>query len=288
MRPIRQTVAALNCLAPAVLGVFLAVLEAQQAPDAAVEKPLSFEVATFKPAATDAVGSMFWFNPDGVKIRNLPLMTIVREAFGLEPDRIFSESGVAKVSSNFDIEAKVAPEDAQKFKVLSIEKRNQMVVSLLEERCGLKYHHETRELPEYELVVATGGVKMTASKPDKANGEGRGQHLWRMRRGQVESTGTGMSDLARILSGQLGRTVVDKTGLTGNYDYKLAWTPDDVPPAMTKPGSSDASEGGAAAPDTSAPSLFTALQVQLGLKLEATKGPVDVVVIDRLQQPSAN
>ena len=97
-----------------------------------------------------------------------------------------------------------------------------------------------------------------------------------------------MSDLARILSGQLGRTVVDKTGLTGNYDYKLAWTPDDVPPAMTKPGSSDASEGGAAAPDTSAPSLFTALQEQLGLKLEATKGPVDVVVIDRLQQPSAN
>jgi bla regulator protein blaR1 len=106
-------------------------------------------------------------------------------------------------------------------------------------------------------------------------------------RGHIESVGTGMSGLVRLLSGQLGRTVVDKTGLTGDFDYKLDWTPDDTASAMTKssnpgPGDNTTSQ------DAAGPSLFTALEEQLGLKLESTKGPVDVIVIDQLEQPTAN
>ena len=106
-------------------------------------------------------------------------------------------------------------------------------------------------------------------------------------RGHVESTATDTHSLARILSAQLHRTVIDKTDLKGDFDYKLDWTPDDAPPAMAKGG--DAAPGdNAIAQDNVGPSLFTALEEQLGLKLEASKGPVDVVVIDALVQPTAN
>jgi uncharacterized protein (TIGR03435 family) len=281
MKPILQAFAASNCLALIALS-FPSVLARAQQPTGAptlINLPLNFEVSTIKPAAADAEGWKFLFTPDGLKITNLSLMAIVREALGLDPTRIVSAPGVVKAGGNFDIEAKVSPEDVAKFKG---PERKQMVISLLEERCGLKYHHEMRELPEYELVVAKGGVKMTSSKVDAANG------TWRARPGHIESTGTGMSDLAGILSKQLGRTVRDETGLIGNYDYRLAWMPDDVPQAMTKAGSLEASGGAASVTDALAPSLFTALREQLGLRLQATKGPVDVVVIDELQPPSAN
>lgn len=237
---------------------------------------------------------MFNITSDGMKITNVPLWTIVREAFGLENDRLFGGPAWSKTTA-FDLEAKVSPEDAVKLKALKMEERRQMMVSLLEERFGLRYHHETRDLPMYELVVAKGGVKMQASKPDPEgpdHGPGPepspGRHMLMMHgRGHIESVGTGTSGLVRLLSAQLGRTVVDKTGLTGDFDYKLDWTPDDTLPQMTKSGS-PAPGDNASSPDAAGPSLFTALEEQLGLKLESTKGPVDVIVIDQLNQPTAN
>jgi uncharacterized protein (TIGR03435 family) len=241
---------------------------------------------------------MFNVSPDGIRITNVPLRTIVREAFGIEDDRLFGGPAWSKTSM-FDIEARVAPEDAPKLKGLNFERRRQMMVSLLEERFGLKYHHETRDLPEYELVVDKGGNKMQASKPDPAGpdpgpdpGPGPapspGRHMLMMHgRGHIESMGTGMPGLAGLLSGQLGRTVVDKTGLSGDFDYKLDWTPDDTASAITKSGNPLPGDN-ATSQDAGGPSLFTALEEQLGLKLESTKGPVDVIVIDRLEQPTAN
>lgn len=237
---------------------------------------------------------MFQITSDGMKITNVPLWMMVREAFGLENDRLFGGPSWAKTTA-FDVEAKVSPEDALKLKALKMEERRQMMVSLLEERFGLKYHHETRDLPMYELVVAKGGGKMQASKPDPEgpdNGPGPepspGRHMLMMRgRGHIESVGSATSGLVRLLSAQLGRTVVDKTGLTGDFDYKLDWTPDDTLPQMTRSGN-PAPGDSAASPDTGGPSLFTALEEQLGLKLESTKGPVDVIVIDQLNPPTAN
>jgi uncharacterized protein (TIGR03435 family) len=92
--------------------------------------------------------------------------------------------------------------------------------------------------------------------------------------------------LAHMLSQLLGRTVVDKTGLTGKYDFKLEWTPDDAPPPMAASGAGGQQQS--TLPDASGPSLFTALQEQLGLKLETKKAMSDVIVIDHIEQPSAN
>jgi uncharacterized protein (TIGR03435 family) len=256
--------------------------------DAAESKLPAWDVSTIKPGSSDERGSMIQFTPDGVKYTNVSLWTIVREAFRLEDDHLFGGPGWSKTSM-FDIEAKVAPEDAPRLKDLTFAQRQQMVVSLVEERFGLKYHHETRDLSLYDLVVAKGGSKLTPSKPDPPAEDGDEKHANRRLmsgRGHIESVGTGTEDLARILSGQLGRTVVDKTGLAGRFDYKLDWTPDNASQQMMKSG--DSGPGENASSDSVGPSLFTALEEQLGLKLESAKGPVDVVVIDQLQQPTAN
>jgi bla regulator protein blaR1 len=140
-------------------------------------------------------------------------------------------------------------------------------------------------------VVAKNGPKLQASKPDQPAADGseqHGNHMLRMHgRGHLESTGADIHGLTRILATLLGRTVIDKTGLTGNFDYKLDWTPDDAMQAAAKGGDAIAGASAASA-DNAGPSLFTALEEQLGLRLEAAKGPADVVVIDQLEQPSEN
>jgi uncharacterized protein (TIGR03435 family) len=125
---------------------------------------------------------------------------------------------------------------------------------------------------------------MTAAKPFPnppavaKNGPGS---LMLTGRGKLEAEGTTMPYVATVLENQVQRKVVDRTGLTGAYDFTLTWTPD-------QPGNVEA--GGVALPagDESAPSIFTAVQEQLGLKLEASKGPVDVIVVDQIEKPEAN
>lgn len=256
-----------------------------------------FEVSTVKPASPSD-SSMMRFTPDGISINGVPLKMLIRESFGVEDDRILGEP--AWVKNRYDIEAKVDPDDAPRLKNLKMEERRGMLLPLLEDRFNLKYHHETRELPMYALVVAKGGLKMKASAPDPpktddppkpgdggAGGKPRmGRHSLMMNdRGHLESTGTTTEMLAHILAQQLGRTVENKTDLAGNYDYTLQWTPDDVGTPM----GGDAGPGKGDDPsDAGGPSLFTALEEQLGLKLEATKGMVDVIVIDRMDLPSGN
>ena len=132
----------------------------------------------------------------------------------------------------------------------------------------------------YALVIAKGGSKLKPSKERRGLMAGRGQ---------MTGTGASLEMLAHLLSNFTGRTVVDRTGLDGGYDFKLEWAPDPgemgaagPPPPGAPPGEKEAS------PVPDGPSLFTAIQEQLGLKLEATKGPVEVVVIDHAEKPSAN
>jgi uncharacterized protein (TIGR03435 family) len=156
-----------------------------------------------------------------------------------------------------------------------------MFREILVERFGLKVHHETRTLPVYALVVAKGGPKMTASKPQPNDPDGMPGNPGVLNTSLGRETGRGalIEFLAEDLSDALGRKVVDKTGLTGRYDFTLTWAPDDDAAAMGSSASSGAPQG---------PSLFTAVQEQLGLKLEPVKAPVDVVVIDHLEKPSEN
>ena len=228
---------------------------------------------------------MMMFTADGLSITGIPLEMIIREAFNVEADHIIGEPSWVK-SSHFDIEAKVAPDDAPKLKGLSPVQRKTMVVGLLTDRFGLKYHRETRDLPIYELVIAKGGVKM---QPAKAQDPAQARHMMMVGGpGKIESTSMKTSALAHVLSMQLRRTVIDKTGLTGQYDFTLTFAPDEGAAVLAGPTDGSPTRNSDAGDNTTAPSLFTAIEEQLGLKLESAKGPEEVIVIDQIEQPSAN
>jgi uncharacterized protein (TIGR03435 family) len=155
---------------------------------------------------------------------------------------------------------------------------------LLAERFQLTVHKESKEMPAYTLVVARNGHKMKASE-DQAAGQ---QHM-RMGRGQLNAVGFPIEEFAKSLSNMTGRPIVDRTGLKGRFDFTLEWTPD--PGAPMGPGGAIGPPPGAPQPppaDPSGPSLFTAIQEQLGLRLESTKSTVEVLVIDKIEKPSAN
>lgn len=272
----------------------------------------AFDVVSIKPHKDEGVRMQagIWIRPDGLSASGIPLPMLLREAFGVSEDRVLHEPDWAR-ASRYDIEAKVAPEDAAKLKALSPQQRWEMLLPVLEDRFNLKYHHATADLQAYTLIVAKGGAKMTAAepgqgggdalltKPDGAGGGARPPQMM-MRRSsdgmRMEAHATSMASLAQMISEQLGSTVVDRTGLAGNYDYTLSWMPDDsagpmmtgsAPMAMRMSGVGGPADGDASK-EAAGPSLFTALQEQLGLKLETQKVPVDVFVIDRIEQLSPN
>jgi uncharacterized protein (TIGR03435 family) len=148
--------------------------------------------------------------------------------------------------------------------------------SLLTERFQVAIHHETRKEPVYALVVAKGGPKLAEHK----DADGKRQGIRSSKRGQFNGTNVPVHFLATLLSNQLGRPVLDQTGLAGKYDFKLEWTPD--PLEITVPPGIDPGPP----PDLNGPTLFTAVQEQLGLRLESPKGPV--IVVDRAEIASEN
>ena len=160
--------------------------------------------------------------------------------------------------------------------------RRKMMQAMLAERFKLTVHHEQKELGKYDLVIAKGGVKLQpptdvegAPKGGDGNPQPKGSMM--VRNGQLTGEGIPVSNLATFLAQMLHKQVVDKTGLTGNYDMSLKWQPEDQ-----SPESHDATGG------EQAPSIFTAVQEQLGLKLEPTKRLVDTVVVDHVEMPSEN
>ena len=164
-----------------------------------------------------------------------------------------------------------------------------MLLPLFVDRFKLKYHHEVKELPLYALVVAKNGPKLTESKPADPSSKEGARHMMMIGRGSLDAQGASIETLTHMISMHVGRTVIDKTGLTGTYDFKLTWTPDEgAGPMMKGPGGGPPGGDGAPPPDAGGPTLLTALQEQLGLKLESQKGPVDVIVIDHIDPPSPN
>ena len=270
-----------------------------------------YEVASIKPSSEEDGRIRMMMTPDGISLNGAQVQMLLQQAFGVERDRIVGAPDWVR-SKRYDIEAKVTPDDAPRLEKLKIEQRRAMLLPLLEERFGLKYHRETRELPMYALVVAKGGAKLKESTTPIAPPPGApgvsGDHaapdapvglggppkdrignpgMMRMSPGAIEANGGGMQFLAHALSAIVGRSVVDKTGLTGNYDFNLNWTPDQGSMPMPGPGAGGSTRGDAPV-DPNGPSLFTALEEQLGLKLESQKGTVDVIVIDHIDLPSEN
>ena len=162
------------------------------------------------------------------------------------------------------------------------EQMAQRLQALFADRFQLVVHHETKEQQVYALVVGKNGSKLQLSQGANAR-----QGMMRMGRGSVEGQGVALDVLVQAISRQLGRPVIDRTGLMGRYDIKLQWTPD--------PGQNATPLGGGPLPgaeppptDPNGPSIFAALQEQLGLRLESEKAPVDLIVIDRVEKPSEN
>jgi uncharacterized protein (TIGR03435 family) len=187
------------------------------------------------------------------------------------------------------------------------DKLMQMVQALLADRFKLAISHESKEMPVYAMVVAKGGPKMKVSDfkppehpeglppmpPKSGDRAMRGRVM--LRPGKITSTGVEMRMLADVLSDFTGRPVIDKTNLSGRYEFTLQWTPDtnQMPMAgMGAPGGPGPGRSGgpeaAPAPESNGPSLFTAIREQLGLRLESQKAPMDVLVITHSEKPSEN
>jgi bla regulator protein BlaR1 len=231
-----------------------------------------FEVASIKPAAPGGHGLQIQIAPGGRFVaKNVSVKILIQQAYGVRDFQITGGPGWIG-SERYDINAK--GEEAR-----TPEQLKPMLQALLADRFKLQIHRETKELPMYGLVVQKNGTKLQESKA----GNGPGPRI-RMGRGLIEGQGMSMAILANQLGQQLGRSVTDKTGLTGTYDIKLEWTPDE------SQGSGPRELGGEGGPpvDTAGPTIFTALQEQLGLKLDSQKGAVEILIVDRAEKATEN
>jgi len=229
-----------------------------------------FAVSTVKPGKSTTGATRFFFTPYGLSVENISLQTIILQAYSLEDEQLAGTPAWAK-DTRYDIEAKVDDDERETLKNLTQPERARMVQALLAERFDLKTHTETRDLRILALIVAKSGLRMTPT-PLSAN-QGTGNHgIYFANPHEVHATDCSLELFARVLSESTHHLVVDKTGLTAHYDFILRFADENTP---TDPSSSE-------------PSLYTALQEQLGLKLESTKAPMPVLVIDSITQPTSD
>jgi bla regulator protein blaR1 len=255
----------------------------------------SFEVVSIKPNKSGSMMMRIRFTSDGISVVGVPAHMLLREALNISDNQLVGEPGWMN-SDRFDIEAKVAAEDVPKLKDLKPTERWAMLLPVFEDRFALKYHHETKDLTKYVLVVAKSGLKMKEATPGDTYANGLktpsgagGAGMIRVDPGEMIGQAIPLVDLVRFLSFQFHSPVIDQTGLTGKYDINLKWTPDETDGSMMRPpGSAPPDAANAAPPPAAGPSIFTALEEQLGLKLEAHKEPGDAIVIDHIEQPSPN
>ena len=213
-------------------------------------------------------GNLNFYN-EKLVVRSLPIENIIEFAYDVPAERVTGIPGSLK-DQRFDIDAKIVPADGSKPPEASASQDQARLILLLAERFHLKVHVQPKIMPTYDLVVAKGGPKVKLSQEElkdstwNINGEGTSLVL--------SSKGAAMGDLAAALTDEVHRQVVDKTGLTGHADITLKWS-DDV--AMQQGG-------------PNVVSIFTAVEEQLGLKLQSSKGPVETLVIDHVEMPTAN
>ncbi len=234
-----------------------------------------FEVTSVKPNKSMPRGIRFDFPAGGRYVAtNVTLQNLTVNAYLIFDFQVEGAPGWAN-SDHFDVEGKAQGNPSRQQVRL-------MVRSLLADRFKLATHRETKEMPVYEIVVAKGGIKFKegkcAGEPGPANPCG-GTTV--SLRGEAIARELSVKDFGDALSSLLSRTVVDKTGLSGKYDFDLHWTPDGS--AIHGPGDPDAPPS-----DPNGPSIFTALREQLGLELKAARGPVEMLVIDHAEKPEPN
>jgi uncharacterized protein (TIGR03435 family) len=233
---------------------------------------LEFEVASIKPSKPGSDGGGIKPLPGGQTYvaTNVPVKLMIKLMFHLNDRQISGGPGWLDTDL-YDVEAKADGPH-------SIDELHVMFQNLLVDRFKLAYHKETRTLPAYELVVDKSGAKLTENQsPEHFDIPVRPRGF-----GKLEATHCSMSYFSWILSQRLDRPVIDQTGLTQFYDFKLEWTPELPPGLAARP------DVAANLPPTNGPDIFTAVREQLGLKLDSHKGPVEVMIIDQVERPSEN
>jgi uncharacterized protein (TIGR03435 family) len=234
----------------------------------------AFEVATIKPVQPDAKGGRYITMQGTNRFveKAYTLKLLIAAAYNLNP-HVISGGPEWVDSEHFDITA-LTPGDVRPTR----DEQMGMLRKLLTDRFQLSFHRESKEFSIYVLEVARGGAKLKdTAKPDDVPALINVVYPERIK---LPARNVSMGDFASMLQrAVLDRPVVDKTGLTGRYDFDLEWAPDEsqfdgaIRPAAT---------------DENAAPLFTAIQQQLGLRLVATRGPVDALIVDRAERPSAN
>lgn len=235
----------------------------------------SFEVATIKLSPPDEQGKFFTVTRGSNQVRtgNTTLSDLIVFAYGVHPKQLINAPDWAD-KDKFDIlgkpDAEGVPNQAQ---------LRAMMQKLLASRFQLSFHKDTRELSVYALVVAKDGPKLT---PSAAQGNLPG--LFFRGLGDLPARNATMGDFAGLLQAAvLDKPVVDHTGISGRYDFELKWTPDQSQFEALGGVKNPPAESADAPPD-----LYTAIQQQIGLKLDSTKAPTEVMVIDKVAQPSPN
>jgi uncharacterized protein (TIGR03435 family) len=286
-------------VAAAVLATILGA--AAQEPISPGEPLPSFEVASVRVNKSNETGQFIRRLPGGsFNASNMPLRTLIQFAYQLRPFQIEGAPDWV-ANTRYDIAAKagrdlpMTPPGAPSEEML-------MLRSLLADRFKLRVRFETREMPIYELRLARDdgrlGPNLSVATTDcqalmkAAMGRGgapppppspneRMQCGMRIGPGRMSAGSFPMSEFASTLANLVQRTVVDRTGLTGNYDAELRFTMEQMP----GPGGAPLIPPGGAAPpaDPDAPSIFTALQEQLGLELESSRGPVQMLVVEQVE-----
>ena len=260
---------------PIVFGlVHINHVHAQTTPEKAAEVKPSFEVATIKPNKSGTLFMNINVSSDSFSATNVGLKELLQQAYGINTDLIYGLTGWAD-STRYDIKAKSL--DIGAGKNLSEEQLSPMLQELLVNRFQLKLHKETKVLSVYELVIAKGGIKFNQSAPEGSPEDKNTNHAERdsmnFGNGQLIGHAVALAPLVDMLAHQLHRTIIDKTGLSGKYDFALKPQPED---------------GSDRSPESSAAYLFTSLQEQLGLKLQPAKGPVETLVVDHVEMPLEN
>jgi uncharacterized protein (TIGR03435 family) len=220
--------------------------------------------------------------PGRVFFANAPIDIIIEEAYGARPDRILNYPSWTE-KETFDVTATYSADQQSQVPL--------MLQTLLEERFALRIHRETREMPVYELVKARAdgqlGPGLRSSTTNCApRADGHSPCTMMIAPGRIRTMGTPWGRGGPMLTTNIGvwdRPILDKTGLSGSFDITLEWTPE---PAQAR--SADAAREAAAAEPGERASIFTALQEQLGLKLQPTRAPLEVIVIDRLERPTSD
>lgn len=234
----------------------------------AAQAPSSFDAATVRPSGPDSATRRFMIQGRRFVTLKTSLADLIQFAYGLHPHQILNGPKWIE-SDKFDVVGATAGQVKP-----SEREYMAMMASLLTSRFQLRFHREKREMPVYALIVARGGPKLKLSESDPKAFPSLAFHG----RGQLVATNSKLADLAwELQSAVLDRPVVDQTGLTSRFDFALTWAPDEFQKSNLT--------GGAPAADA-VPPLFTAIQEQLGLRLEPARSSVEVMVIDGVAPPS--